>query len=156
MENFNVQFELKDQKLFVVISGYVNEYSQFPQLPNADYVIIDLGQVKGLNSVGTRSWCTWLKTIQHTTKIVLDKCPVIFVKSFNQVKNSYPDNAQALSFVVPYFSDNTDERKDVIFKLSENFDNTGLTTPPKVLDRQGQPMDMDVIPEVYFSFLKRI
>jgi hypothetical protein len=156
MENFNVQVSQQDNKVIAVVSGYVNEYAKFPALPEADYVIIDLGAVKGLNSVGTRSWCAWLKDIKHTTKIVIEKAPVIYVKSFNQVKHSYPDNAQILSFVVPYFSDANDERKDVIFKFNENFNNNGPTTLPKVVDSKGVEMEMDVIPEAYFAFLERV
>lgn len=156
MENFNVQVSQQDNKLIATVTGYVNEYSKFPPLPVTDYVVIDLGGVKGLNSVGTRGWCTWLKEITHTTKIVLEKCPVIFVKSFNQVKHSYPDNAQVLSFVVPYFSDANDERKDIIFKFNENFDNNGPLKYPEVKDTTGAEMEMDVVPEVYFAFLKRI
>jgi len=156
MQEFKIDITPKGDDLDIVVSGYINEFSKFPKLQPANTVTIDLGGVKGLNSIGTRAWCSWVKEIHHPAKIVLAKCPVIFVKSFNQVKGSYPDNAKITSFAVPYYSDANDERKDVFFVLNEHFGFPDGLRIPKITDSQGAEMEMDVVEDIYFNFLNRL
>lgn len=156
MQDFNVQISQNGAEQLITVSGYVNEYSKFPNITPTDKIIIDLEKVKGLNSVGTRSWCTWLKMMGPPAMVVLENCPVIFVKSFNQVKGSYPDNVKANSLIVPYYSDQTDERKDIVIKANEHFGTPNGLQLPTVHDSKGSEMEIDIIPDIYFAFLNRL
>lgn len=144
-----------DNQTKIVLTGYVNEFAKLPEILNpAATMRIGLKGVTGLNSVGTRNWCDWLRTIKPPTVIILEECPMIFVKAFNQVQGALTPTTQVASFYVPYYSDDTGERKDVLFVSGQHF-MTGGVKPPEVKDSAGKPMEMDVIAESYFAFLKR-
>lgn len=153
---FTMQTTMNGSEAQIEMIGYINEFATFtPLTAPASIVKINLRGVNGLNSVGTRNWCQYLATLKPPTKIILDGCPVIVVKALNQVEGAFPANADVNSFLVPFISDASGQRLDVLFANGTHFSPKGELKVPEVKDAVGNAMDMDIIPEVYFSFLKR-
>lgn len=152
---FSIEEKQQPGVNFVKISGPVNEFAEFKKVTLSPVVRIDLGASTGLNSVGTRNWCLWIRSFTPPSVVLLENCPMIFVKAFNQVSGALPSNAHVTSFIVPYVSDPTGERNNFLFVKDQHFKESGELNPPTLTDSKGLPMEMDVIPQSYFSFLGR-
>ena len=135
------------------VSGYVNEHAKFAPVDSALQIKIDLQGVTGLNSVGTRSWLLWVKNGLPDVPISVINAPTLFVKMFGEVHGTLGPKAQVDSFYVPFYSEETGERKDVVFERGKQFDNLGNVTEPVVKDGAGHQMELDVLPS-FFQFLK--
>ncbi|HMN67647.1 MAG TPA: hypothetical protein PKC28_03830 [Bdellovibrionales bacterium] len=132
--------------------GYIDESAVFPKSRPAAKVEIDLGGVKGINSVGTRTWCEWLGKIRPPAAVTLDKCPVIFVKNMGNVLGMVTPNTKVQSFYVP-FVNKTGKRKDVLV-TRDQVSPEGEVLVKGINDEQGGPMQPDVF-KAYFGFLRR-
>ena len=154
MISFNITTESQPDKVTYVISGYVDEKAAFPTPQMRQKIIISLKDVVGINSIGTRSWCDWVKQMTLPSVVYLDHCPLLFVKSFNQIIGSLNSNMVVNSFLVPYCSSDASEQKNIIFNRGSEYDDGGNLCMPKVLDSKGEPMELDVLNQ-YFKFLKR-
>lgn len=149
------QIEVKESagKLAVVIAGYVDEHASFPAAGNPTEIAIHLGKANGINSIGTRAWCEWIRTFPDSAKIMLDEVPVVFVKSFNRVNGAFTKNMIVRSFYVPYVNDESGERQDVLLKLDHDYQMGGDCRCPEVTDGKGTKLEVDVLRD-YFRFIK--
>jgi hypothetical protein len=135
------------------ISGYVNEHAKFPPVDPTPQIKIDLQGVTGLNSVGTRSWLVWVKNGLPDVPVSVVNAPNLFVKMFGEVQGTLGPRIRVDSFLVPYYSDESGERRDVVFERGKQFDDQGRVTAPEVKDSAGHKMEIDVLPN-FFNFLK--
>ncbi len=155
MKPFSLRFEMNGSTAKYEFIGYFDEAARLP-FPDAraQKFEIDLAQIEGLSSYGVRSWCQWIKQIDPFTKIVLENCPTIFVKSFNSVEGFFTRNMVVRSFYVPYYSPVDDSRADVLYKAEENFNASGITKHPKVFNDARVELELDTLPN-YFNFLDK-
>jgi anti-anti-sigma regulatory factor len=138
----------------IKVSGRIDELAQFPEMRSEGKITIDLSNVTLLNSVGTRTWCLWIQRFREPAEVILIGCPPIMVRSFTMIKGFLGKTCRVASFVIPYYSDRSGERKNFIAVLGEHYDHGGNLRLPDVKDSQGHTMEIDVIPETYFAFLK--
>jgi len=136
------------------ISGYVNEHAKFPPIESTTPIRIDLKGVTGLNSVGTRSWLIWVKTSLPDVRISIVNAPTLFVKMFGEVQGTLISKITVDSFFVPFYCEETGERRDILFERGQQFDTQGRLTLPEVKDSFGHRLDLDVLPN-FFNFLKQ-
>jgi hypothetical protein len=141
-------------KLF--LTGELREDSLLPELPeNGNRIIVNLDLVTGLNSVGTRLWCRWIGDAQNKFReIFIEEAPMLFVKAFGQIQGAITKNTKVVSLKVPYYSDALGENKVVTVRMDEHYSYDGPFKMPEVKDSLGQLMEIDVIEESYFSFLR--
>lgn len=142
--------------LRVALAGELREDSAMPELSESgDKLIINLNEVTGLNSVGTRLWCRFVA--DATTKygeVLVEEAPMLFVKAFSQIQGAINKKCKVVSLKVPYYSESSGENKNVSVKLGEHYFPDRSPTLPEVKDSTGQPMEVDVIEDAYFAFLK--
>jgi anti-anti-sigma regulatory factor len=121
-------------------------------------VVIDLADVKRINSCGVRDWVNWLADLRAASKqVILVRCSPTIVNQLNLV-NNFVGHAVVKSFFAPYYCSRCDTEQ---IKLLQVRDFAGQAQPiaPNVLGR-GCPdgrcqMEFDDIEESYFSFLPR-
>lgn len=136
--------------------GPIDEGAVFPKVQsNVRTLVIQMGEVTRLNSHGTRQWALWAKTIPAAAEVSLEECPVIFVKSFALIKGVLLPNMSVNSFYVPYFSDETGERKNVLVRRGVDFFDDGRINLPVHKDSKGGFMEVDALQPGYFAFLKK-
>ena len=129
---------------------------RFPQVPShLSSLTINMEEVTRLNSNGARAWMVWVSGIPSTLPVYLEECPVIVIKSFSLIKGVFLPNMDVLSFYVPFCSDETGERTNVLLEKGKHYFEDGNVKLPTITDAKGEPMEIDVIAEAYFSFLKR-
>jgi hypothetical protein len=140
----------------VVLSGYLNELATLPPLKKDQNLTIDLDAIVGLNSIGTRKWCQWINDCSNLfEKISLENCPVIFVKTFNQIADSLTEKCAVNSVKIPFYSEAIDERKMVVLFLGKDYSFDGLFRVPDIKDSTGNAMEIDIITDNFFNFLKK-
>ncbi len=156
MKTFTIEKKMVGSELKVSISGYIDENAIFlPITETPQSMVIDLGQATGINSVGTKNWCKWVQDIRPPTIASIENCPVIFIKTFNNVIGTLSKNVKIRSFFVPHLStDGSGVRKDVLFTLGKEIDASHVIHSPKVFDDNKKEMEMDVLPN-FFNFLKK-
>lgn len=140
----------------MVLSGYLNELATLPTMKKEQSLHIDLDAITGLNSIGTRKWCQWISECSNLSdKIIIENCPVIFVKTFNQIADSLTDKCAVNSVKIPFYSEAIDERKMVVLYLGKDYSFDGLFQIPQVKDSTGNLMEIDIITENFFNFMKK-
>ena len=139
----------------IVCTGPMDEHMDIPKVPVGPLIRVDLQQVTYINSIGIRKWIRWVQAMQAHSKIILENCPAIFVKNIATIKGMVMPNISIQSFYVPYYCDETGERQNVLFRLGMEFYEDGRVSPPKINESSPHPMEIDVVEDIYFSFLKR-
>lgn len=136
-----------DDKLFATL-----------QVP-ADFALeIHLEQLRGINSLGVRSFIIWSSTLKNS-KITIHDAPKSFVDQLNMVAGLLPDQTRMRSFVVPYYSEITGEEESTIFAAGINFylfEGQWKFSFPEIQDSKGNAMFLDIQPERYFKFLEKM
>lgn len=153
LTTFQLMQSMRNGVRTLSVKGPIDEKASFPNISPSERVIVDLVEVLRLNSTGTRTWCLWMASIPASAELVLENCPVIVVKNFTGIKGFLRPNCTINSFAVPFYSQETDERRDIIFRRGENFGNGIKIAIPKIKDSKGNVMEVDISPEQYFGFL---
>ena len=157
INKFKIEEEVSGKSTKLIFSGNLNEHAVLSVPKHCDQlsiISINLRDVSYINSVGTRSWCVWIKKIPSTTQIIFEECPMLFVKAFSYVSGFLPNHAIVNSFYVPYVSEDSEESKIVLYRRGEHYDESGQLKVVSVLDSSGKAMELDVLNK-YFAFLKR-
>jgi hypothetical protein len=155
--SFVIKPVLEGSSQVLLISGDLNEDASFAGLSIAVGmpIILDLEYVTSINSVGIREWIKWIKSLPSATPLRVRKCPKIVVDQVNMIAGFLPSGTVVESFFVPYFSEETNSEKMVLFQLGKHYDAAGQLAPDEdVKDDAGNDMEMDVIAAKYFKFLK--
>ena len=149
--------EIKTQNqngiLYVNITGAIDEKfsTHVAAIPEANEITINLKNLKIINSTGIREWIKFLQK-RSKSKICFEECPKIFIDQVNMVQGFVPSSENILSFYVPYYNEDNDSEKSVLFSKGKEFDRKKLN-PPKITDDSGQEMEIDVVEAKYFKFI---
>src|ERR1700679_1102075 len=114
----------------LTLKGAIDEDANFSQGPvTGSAVIVDLGAVTAINSVGIREWIKWTKTLPAGCKLTVRNCPKIIVDQINMVLGFLPAGSRVESFFVPYYSEATGNEKMVLFINGREFKDGKLNPP---------------------------
>ncbi len=147
--------EIKKNGNCFMVSGSIDEtFGQSTTLlPLAGEVVLNLKDLKSINSTGIREWIKQMQKMK-SVKIIFMECPKVFIDQVNMVQGFAPENSKIMSFYVPFFNETTESEKNVLFSHGEHFSEGKLKNLPKVVDDKGNEMEMDVIEAKYFKFIK--
>ncbi|MBC7458202.1 MAG: hypothetical protein H7235_07995 [Bdellovibrionaceae bacterium] len=155
MNSFSVDVAETSADIKLTFHGSLSENSSMPVISTVNRpILIDMLDLKYINSYGIKLWCQWTLQQQSVKQIIFENCPFVFVKHITAVRGLWTSNMTMKSFFVPYYSDEAQERKDVLFTEGVHFTQQGVREIPQVQDSKGQPMELDVNKSTYFSFLK--
>ncbi len=155
MGKFEVKINKNASQWSVSVSGVIDEDADFNPhaLNGATDVVLELENVKSINSCGIREWIKWIGTA-GPAKITYNKCPKIIVDQINMVQGFLPISGKVKSFFVPFYNDDSGEEKNVLFSHGKEYTDQGLGQAPLIKDSSGNEMEMDVVEAKYFKFLK--
>jgi len=150
---FNAQNE--GYKTIVNLSGQIDE--SFPAellaIKFNQEVVINLDQIKMINSLGIREWIKFIGVLA-TSKVEFIKCPKIFIDQVNMVQGFITPNCKVKSFYVPYFNEDTSNEKNVLYSFGQEFGEDFLNVKPAIKAEDGTELEIDVVEQKYFKFLK--
>jgi hypothetical protein len=140
----------------VCLSGFLDEEVNFSECfcESPQQIEVDFSKLKSINSCGIRGWILWLRQYSNC-KIIYINCPKIIIDQINMVDGFLPKNVVINSFYVPYYSEISDSKKDILFTYGKEFSENKVTPPNEIVDELGNPMEMDVLVKKYFKFLMK-
>jgi hypothetical protein len=154
MTNSNLKIKSINSKFYIQVVGSLDEDSNFSQidLSFASEIFFDFKNITGIQSCGVREWLKLIKNIKNIP-IYFNNCPKIIIDQINMVDGFLPKNAHVASFYVPYYSEATEEETHLLYEVKAN-QNQCLKLK-EVHDSLGNPMELGVLEQRYFQFLKR-
>ncbi len=119
-------------------------------------VVIDLADVRRINSCGVRDWVNWLTDLDRAGKqVLLVRCSPTIVNQLNLV-NNFVGRAMVKSFFAPYYCAACDREQLELIQV-QDFAGKGRPAAPPVRGRgcTQTPCQMafDDIEDAYFAFL---
>jgi hypothetical protein len=142
-------------KTVLTLVGQIDE-SFPPELHNfkpSKELVINLDQVKMINSLGIREWIKFMNA-NSSTKIEFSMAPKIFIDQVNMVQGFITSNCKITSFYVPYFNEDNNAEKNVLYSLGKEFGEGFLNVAGSVKGEDGSELELDVVEQKYFKFLK--
>ncbi|MCC6138791.1 MAG: hypothetical protein IT287_09170 [Bdellovibrionaceae bacterium] len=151
---FKVEVQQDVGGIMVHMHGAMDEHAVLNPIVSTTPIIVDLSGVTYINSVGVRLWIRWLQEVTKQAQVVLENCPVLFVKNMSSIRGMINKNTKVASFVVPYYDDKYSERKNILFVFGKDFFKDGSVKLPRVTNSNNDVIEPDIIEQTYFSFLK--
>lgn len=151
----NINLKKTGDEIILELSGPIYEEFELSKeaLSGSQKIIVDFEKVTAINSCGIREWIRSISNHQNC-EIIYKNCPKTIVDQINMVAGFLPQNGRVESFFVPYFSEETNEEKSVLFIFGKEFDHDKINLPTSIVDSQNNPMELDVFESKYFYFLK--
>jgi hypothetical protein len=140
-----------DQHL--ALYGMLDENCQLPEFDHmiAGKLVVNLEFLTMINSLGTRKWLKWIKSIKAQGGVVLSKCSAPFIAQVNVLHNFTPEGVYVESFQVPYLCPTCTHEAQLLFTVARDTEAEDTHPCPAC----GGTMEMDVIKSKYFNFLKK-
>lgn len=154
---FEVQQGQIENKPLLTLIGDIDEEAVFPTLTNlSGEVYLDLKAVYSINSIGIRAWIMWFGEME-SLKFIFLNCPKALVMQMNMVDGFLPQGAQVQSLQVPFYCENCDEEKDIVFRVGDEIQIQGgqvqLKYNKSAICGEGCEPELDVNESKYFRFL---
>jgi hypothetical protein len=119
-------------------------------------IIVDLGTLTHVNSMGIKKWCEWLSAHQKVKQIWLIHVPYVFGRHLSVVKGMVEKNVWIRSIYVPFYSEKLKIREDSLFVHGVHYDDSRIIMMPEILDSEKNFMEIDIRVDTYFMFLKHL
>lgn len=150
---FKYEFVERDSSRAVVnFLGTIDERtdlaSVFEGLPHE--VVIDLGGIEHINSVGVREWMRFISKACSEHSISLQNCSPVMVRQFNMIFNAR-GTAKITSVILPYYCSNCGNEPRVVLQLGTN---NAIPETVTCGSCQGEA-EFDDLPDNYLSFLNQ-
>ncbi len=147
------QLDQENGKTRVALGGDITEDSDFAsllsQLATAS-VVIDLGDVRRINSCGVREWINFVNALDHrATTFELERCSVPIVNQLNMISN-FRGKGTVRSVYAPYFCTSCDQERTRLIDLASSGEvhlDESMPCPTC-----GSDMEFDDLPERFLSF----
>ena len=165
MDVFACEVNFDGDSAFVKISGYLDENSNLStyELGPAKLVVMDLANLKLMNSKGILTWILWLRSqvrpdVERVFSFV--NCPKPFIDQVNMVEGLIPAGSKIESFSVPFICPDCETTVIRLYQAPADFTVETKEAPatwqiPEVKCPEcGATAEIDVIEVRYFKFLK--
>ncbi len=147
-----------ENKRVVALIGIINEDADLlfqriqSDIANDPVVVIDFAQVQGINSLGVRSWVTFLRNIEEKKEVIFVHCTPDIIMQINMVP-SFLVKSTIESFFVKYVCDtcNKEEKKLI---LKKDLAPKSIPELPKCAESDCG-LQTEELEEEYFVFLTR-
>ena len=155
--SFEVKRVEENGKLHFYFCGQIDEEVSFLEVDNMpSEVVVDLSEVTSINSVGIRAWILWFSQFPETT-FQFKKCPKALVMQMNMVEGFLPAKSEVLSLEVPFFCEECDTEKDVLFYVGKEIlvenNQVKLSYDKKSICKEGCDPELDANETKFFRFL---
>ena len=161
--SIDVKFNLRTQNIdgitILHIGGVIDEDNQLARSLSkieGDTAILDLSEVKRINSCGVRDWVNWVQTLEaRGKKLILEGCSPAVVAQINLVHN-FVGQATVKSFYAPYYCSHCDKEETVLLQPQKFAGMKQLQAPDirgSDCTKKNCHMSFDDIEEAYFAFL---
>jgi anti-anti-sigma regulatory factor len=110
---------------------------------------IDLGGITRINSVGVREWVNFVRALDSHESVVLERCVPVVVTQLNMIAN-FAGTGRVVSVYAPYVCDECGHEESNLVDTSGTIDVESFSE--RTCPNCGETMELDDLPESYFSF----
>lgn len=140
----------------VRLDGVIDEHNELAsftdKIGSGDSLLVDLGGIKRLNSVGVRDWVNWLRALRPKfVRIVLFDCPPPVMNEVNFVKN-FAEGAHITTFAVPLFCARCNKEESRLIEVAP-LRAGGKKLPSFVCEKAACENTIDDDEDSYLAFL---
>ena len=155
MTKLKMSSEKKSEKQTIKLTGVMNENSNFDSVDFSDSneIILDLGGVSLINSIGIRGWLKWCQSLPKDKPVQIINAPKAMIDQANMLSNFFPKQAKILSLELPYFCDNCEKTHSLFFEIGSNLKSNDVPTT-SMCPHCKKTAQLDIVQESYFNFLK--
>lgn len=134
---------MSSQDVLFHVPSVVDDRTPLPQYQgfNRQKFILDLRDLKLMNSVGIRAWVHWIRSFQAQNEVRLVNCPVIFLNIAAIVTDVVPDGVRIDSMILRY----VDEESGAALRCVLQRPAAGPWRVPENLRRGGVTHEFDGI-----------
>lgn len=142
----------------VSLVGVINEDSEisfknlFSELKEAKKIIFNFSQVKSINSLGVRTWVSFLRSLEEGKKILFTECTTDIIMQINMIP-SFLGKASVSSFYVNYICEVCNKEEKKLFETATLAPKTYPTAPK--CENDDCAMQTEELEDEYFVFLMR-
>lgn len=159
MSTFSYAIKKTDGALELSLKGAIDENATFPtlELQGVEALVVDFQGINHLNSLGIQRWVHFISKIRSERseiEIIYQNCPRNVVQQINTVGDFIPEDARVASFFVPYYCEECSHDESIIYREGQEINGDEVTYPEVVCPECKEPMEPDIMPKNYFSFLK--
>lgn len=152
MPQLSVQIEPAADHARVVLKGDLTEDADFSAVlghPGRS-LVIDLADVRRINSCGVREWVKLLQTLAaEGRKLVLERCSVAMVRQLNQISN-FAGAGEIRSLFAPYLCESCGFADQRLLPAAEA--TVARLDEPVACPGCSAPMVFDDLPAAYLAF----
>ncbi len=153
----SMTWRIKPRSGFTMVElvGELNENTDLRPLRDQlkGTVVLHLGELRRINSSGTREWINFIRDLPGVTEITLTHCSPAVVQQLNSIHN-FRGKATVRSVMVPYTCESCFAHEEKLL----NVDPGPALGPPALplVDCQkcNSPMEFEELAERYFEFLR--
>ena len=139
----------------VQLVGEIDEHADLGAVADrlAGKVVIDLGKIRRINSVGVRAWIDFVRALEdrRVRDLAFRCCSPAVITQVNMIAN-FRGPARIESFYAPYICDACGNELEHLIDVGEQIARDG-EVPDVACPSCGAPMSFDDLPERYLSFL---
>jgi len=142
----------------IAFIGKINEDSEMvfktiiSSLPPSQKIIFNFSQVTSINSLGVRSWITFLRSLNDTLEIIFQECTPDVIMQINMIP-SFLGKGTVESFYVNYICDTCDKETRELIKTADLKPKT-FPNPPRCTN-ENCDIQTEELANEYFAFLMR-
>jgi len=147
-----------DGLTLVTIRGEVDENANLGKLGSSmkGRVILDLADVRRINSAGVREWVNFVRNLPDVEAMEFVRCSPTIVNQLNMIYN-FRGQAAVRTFFAPYLCEHCDVEVDVLLDVNVHFVAKDPSLVPEFQCQHcGNPLEFDDIPERYFAFIVQV
>jgi hypothetical protein len=153
MSKSRFHFSVKDGQ-HAVLKGEIDEFAELPRLAAAltgPELVLDLGLVERINSVGIGMWTKMLEAL-GARPLTLRRCPPVMVEQLNLVRK-FRGNARVASVLLPFACPKCRTMQLPELDLAQYRPDDPLPEGPKC-STCGGPTEFDDLVNRYLGFLR--
>ena len=134
---------------WVALDGNINEVTDFAPLYKLQGpLVVDLGEVERINSLGVRNWIGFVHHIESTgLALTVERCPPVMVSQMSMISNFMGHSSRVKSALAPYLCPSCKHEHLQLVEIAPGGASIiGAKIPcPKCQT----PMEIDELPETY-------
>ncbi len=153
MSDFSYTEEMQGDTHLIKLAGHINEDSILKdiKLSKSQDIVMDFQNIVGVNSCGIREWIKWLSELPPGANLTWKHCTKEIIDQVNMVEGFLPKKAKIVSFYIPYFCDECENRTNISQSASSKND---LSYEEEIeCPHCSEKAEIDVIENKYFKFL---
>lgn len=158
--HFSTTFEQVTEHYFKAsFLGTLVEHSHLPAVPDKQTratLFLDCDHLRGINSVGIRSWMLWFKALeaQGFSNFEFDKLRPPLLQQASLVQGFIPKGSVVNSFYLYYFCEELDEEKEFLIQFGKHFGTTQMRLPKSMIEKRGNKDVVFELDQTVVKFLK--